>query len=89
MNKDIAILFCLPLSEYPVKPDDISDAEPVACPECAEMMWFSIKKKIAKELLELTSKEIIFGCGTCVMKKISRMIDDGEMDLAEFNQINI
>lgn len=83
---DVVIIFCLPLSDYPVQPSDISKAEPVPCPDCKELMWFSEKKKAMKQFCESIKKEIIFCCAHCLLKRGK----DGEFgDVEEMKQIKI
>lgn len=90
MNENIVIIFCLPLSQYPVQPTDISKAEPVPCPDCNQMMWLSEKKKSWKSICEMMRKEIIFCCGDCLKTRLIKMKENGELDnLDEFNQIKI
>jgi hypothetical protein len=67
---DVAIIMCPPLSKYPKKPDDVSESEIVNCPDCAEKMWFSVKKKAMKSLCENIGKEIIYCCHDCLKKRV-------------------
>jgi len=87
---DITIIFCLPLSEYPVQPDNISKAELVPCPDCNEMMWVTEKKKAFKELHESCGREVIFCCGYCLKDRLIEMKENGEIDdLSEIIKVNI
>ena len=82
----LAILFCLSLSDYPVKPDDISAAEPTPCPLCGELMWFSVKKKEALELCQSIRRDVLFCCSRCLIKK-AQAYELGGLD--EYKQINL
>lgn len=88
--KNLAVIFCLPLSDFPFKPDDISAAEPVNCPDCKQKMWFSEKKKAYKALCEQLGKDILFCCGNCLKEKFKTMKENGELDeTTEFHRIDI
>jgi hypothetical protein len=83
---EVAIIFCLPLSAYPVQPLDISKAEPVPCPDCNELMWFSERKKAFKQFCELLEKKVVFCCAKCLFKRAEK----GEFgSISEIKQIKI
>lgn len=75
IKKQIAVIFCPPLSKYPEQPTDISECELVDCPECNNPMWFSEKKKFYKKLSEDSGKDIIFACYICFEKMVNENKD--------------
>ena len=69
-EKDVVVIFCPPVSLYPKKPDDISEATKEPCPVCHELMWFSEKKKLMKAISENLQKNIIHECHACFEKRM-------------------
>jgi hypothetical protein len=65
MSKELVVLFCAPLSDYPEQPKDISKFELVDCPHCKKPMWLSEKKKALVTLSKALDKDIIFACFIC------------------------
>lgn len=65
-DKDILyIVLCHPYSKFKNKPNDISRASLVKCPNCDGKMWFSIKKK--EIIFEYKKRKLhyIFECHDC------------------------
>jgi hypothetical protein len=75
MSRDLVIIICPPISDYPEAPKDQSHCEPFDCPKCNNKMWLSEKKKAFLELSSNRDKEIWLVCYTCLMK---RVIEDPE-----------
>lgn len=70
--KNISIIFCPPLSLFPNKPEDISEATKINCPFCKKKMWFSKKKKQVKKTSELLGREILLTCMICLENMVKK-----------------
>jgi hypothetical protein len=80
MNNDMAIIFCLSLREFPIKPDDVSPSIPVPCPLCNNAMWLSEKKKFWLEKCRKDKRDVLYCCSDCLPRECSRMSENGDVD---------
>jgi hypothetical protein len=69
-EKDVVVIFCPPLSKYPVQPTDQSKCEIIECPDCNKSMWLSEKKKAVMTMSKAMGKEIIMNCYLCMENKV-------------------
>ncbi len=86
MNQnDICVIFCMSVTDYPTKPNDISEAEKVPCPECKELMWLSVKKKAVLKLCTELKRNILHCCSRCLMNKA----ENGQFHPEEVEMVQI
>lgn len=78
MSKDLVVVICPPLSDYPEAPQDQSHSELFACPHCKNKMWLSDKKKGLLLFAACVKKEILLICYVCFETKVKndpKMLD--------------
>lgn len=65
-NKDLIVIMCPTLSDYPEKPKNQSHCDLFDCPKCKEKMWLSQKKKGALMFATALNHEILLACSYCI-----------------------
>lgn len=88
-EKDLAIIFCPPLSEYPEPPKDISKCRLVDCPLCQQKMWLSEKKEAIKKLVDILEKKYFYGCYTCLTEMAKEMNLEGLLKDSKMIRIDL
>jgi hypothetical protein len=73
--KDLSIIVCPPLSDYPEAPKDQSHCELFDCPKCKQKMWLSEKIKGVIMFSAVSGNDIFLACYRCLEKLVK---DDPE-----------
>ena len=87
--KNMSIIFCPPLKDYPEQPSDQSKCELIDCPICNEKMWLSEKKQYWLGLSKGMDREIFLACYPCFMKWTHEKIKNGEMTAEDILGYNL
>ena len=70
MGKDLTIITCPPLEDYPGAPKDQSHSELLDCPKCKNKMWVSEKKKGVIMFSACLGNDILLRCYRCLAKEV-------------------
>lgn len=71
-SKDLRILMCAPLKDYPEKPKDYSESTIIECPKCSEKMWFTEKKKNLVDEFKSSKLDYLLCCFDCLRKIVEK-----------------
>jgi transcription elongation factor Elf1 len=70
------VIFCPPLSIFPIAPKDQPRCTEINCPHCNKHMWISEKKRAIKDSCKKDGKDILLACYVCFAKLV---IDNPEL----------
>lgn len=70
--KDVVVIFCMTVKNYPEQPQDQSLCTIEDCPWCKQPMWLSEKKKGALKLAHGMGKNVWIGCSDCLEEAVTK-----------------
>ncbi len=74
-KKELVIITCPPLSDYPEAPKAQSRSELFDCPKCNAKMWLSSKKKGLIMFSACLDRDILLACYPCIEKEVRTTSD--------------